>query len=197
MTDDLRNYTANQAIDFKRAWIPLAQSLYAIWKDKLYHAWGYEEFDQYVAEELGIKKSLAMKLIKTYFFIEQDEPSYLNNGSNDTEPAKTPSMDAMGVLRRAKGHKEITRQDYAKLRKDVFEKGRHEGLVAKELTAIIKERKQVDPSEEREKRATKSINNVVHALDIFTKEMNVIKLVPDEIVKESDDLRKRIEREAT
>ncbi|MBL8013865.1 MAG: hypothetical protein JNN05_08465 [Candidatus Omnitrophica bacterium] len=196
-TTDLRNLASTQAMVFKQAWIPLAQALYSIWRDKSYHAWGYEEFEQYLGQELGMKKSLAMKLIKTYFFVEQSEPKYLDITESDgIEAANIPGVDALDVLRKARAHKDLTREDYAKLRSNVFQKGKHEGLVAKELTALIKERKQVDPVEEREKRATKSINNVVHALHVFTKEMEILKTVSDEIVINADDLRKQIVKEA-
>ena len=37
----------------------------------------FEKFEDYVIRELGLKKPLALKLVKTYFFVEQDEPVYL------------------------------------------------------------------------------------------------------------------------
>jgi hypothetical protein len=50
----------------------LGQNLYTAWRDKLYYTWGFEKFEDYTQEELGFKKQLAIKLLKTYFFLEQE-----------------------------------------------------------------------------------------------------------------------------
>ena len=75
--DKLREHIAQHAKDFKLSWVQLGQGLYSVWRDKLYHSWGFEKFEDYVVRELGLKKPLALKLVKTYFFVEQDEPVYL------------------------------------------------------------------------------------------------------------------------
>lgn len=193
----LRQEILIHAKDFKTSWIALGQALYQVWRDKLFHGWGFEEFEHYIVQELGIRKQTAMKLVKTYFFVEQEEPTYLQEEYRDSREATVvPSHEALDVLRKAKQKKEITRDDYAKLRKNVFEKGKHEGLVRKELTALIKERKEVDPDEEREKRNEASVKRVLTALRAFKKDMETLKLVPQEIVNEAEFLIKKIEREA-
>ena len=63
--------------------------------------------------------------------------------------------------------KELTREDYTKLRKDIFEKGKEASLVRKDLTAIIKERKKVDPEQAREDRHDQSVRRLVAALKKF------------------------------
>lgn len=182
---------------FKTSWIALGQALYQVWRDKLYHGWGFEEFEHYIVQELGMRKQTAMKLVKTYFFVEQEEPAYLKEEFRDAREATVvPSHEQLDVLRKAKQKKEITRDDYATLRKNVFEKGKHEGLVRKELTAMIKERKEVDPEEEREKRNEASVKRVITALRSFKKDMETLKLVPQEIVDEAEFLIKKLEREA-
>ena len=138
-----------------------------------------------------------MKLVKTYFFVEQEEPAYLKEEYREAREATVvPSYETLDVLRQAKQKKEINRDDYATLRKNVFEKGKHEGLVKKDLTAIMKERKHVDPDEEREKRNEASVKRVLTALRAFTKDMETYKMVPQEIVSEAEFLIKKLEREA-
>lgn len=193
----LRQEILIHAKDFKTSWISLGQALYQVWSDKLYHGWGFEEFEHYIVQELGIKKQTALKLVKTYFFIEQEEPAYLKEEYREAREATVlPSYETLDVLRLARQKKELTRDDYAKLRKNVFEKGKHEGLVRKDLTAIMKERKEVDPDEEREKRNSASVKRVITALRSFKKDMETFKMVPQEIVDEAGYLIKKLEREA-
>ena len=145
-SEDLRAHIAQHAKGFKLSWVALGQGLYSVWRDKLYHAWEFEKFEDYVIRELGLKKPLALKLVKTYFFVEQDEPVYLKKEfSESRDTAVIPGYESLDVLRLARSHKELTREDYTKLRKDIFEKGKEASLVRKDLTAIIKERKKVDP----------------------------------------------------
>ncbi len=193
----LRQEILQHAKDFKTSWIALGQALYTVWRDKLYHGWGYEEFEHYIVGELGIKKQTALKLVKTYFFVEQEEPTYLKEEYRESrETPVVPSYETLDVLRLAHQSKELTRDDYAKLRKNVFEKGKHEGLLRKDLTALMKERKVVDPEEEREKRNENSVKRLLTALRAFKKDMETLRLVPQEIVDEAEFLIKKLEREA-
>ena len=145
-SENFRAHIARYAKDFKLSWVQLGQGLYSVWRDKLYQSWEFEKFEDYVIRELGLKKPLALKLVKTYFFVEQDEPVYLKKEFAEArQTAVIPGYESLDVLRLARAHKELTREDYTKLRKDIFEKGKEASLVRKDLTAIIKERKQSTP----------------------------------------------------
>src|SRR4051812_48512287 len=190
----LRMELAEYAKDFKVSWVHLGQGLYSVYRDKLFHSWGFEKFEDYVIRELGLKKPLALKLVKTYFFVEQEEPAYLKKEFSEAREAiVVPSHESLDVLRLARRRNEITRDDYAKLRKDVFDKGKDASLVKKDLTAMIKERKQIDPEEEREKRNQASIKKFLGALKNFTNEMGSLKLVEPDILDEAEGLLKKIE----
>ena len=194
--DELRARLLHSSKDFKIAWVELGQSLFTVYDDKLFHVWGHENFEDYVEKELGLPKSFAIKLVKTYAFVEQEEPVYLTkNFGDETQASLLPSFETLDLLRRARKTKELTKQDYIKLRKDVFEKGKGAAEVRKDLTAIIKERKQVNPDEEREKRNLASVKKFFTALKTFTQDMETLKLIPADIVKESEMLMKRIEDE--
>ena len=187
--DVLRNETVEFAKKFKTSWLNLGRHLYAIYQDKLFYGWGYNKFEDYTEQELGLKKSLCSKLLRAYLFIEQDEPVYLDeNYIKDNEPVKVPGYDAVDVLRMAKGKRELTKDDYSYLRGIVFDKGKDVGEVRKELTALMKERKPIDPEEEREKRNTASIKKVLNALTSFKQDMDVLKLISPEVVEKTDAL---------
>ena len=193
-SEDLRSHIAQHAKDFKLSWVQLGQGLYSVWRDKLYQSWEFEKFEDYVIRELGLKKPLALKLVKTYFFVEQDEPVYLKKEfAQSRETAVIPGYESLDVLRLARTHKELTREDYTKLRKDIFEKGKEASLVRKDLTAIIKERKKIDPDQVREARHDQSVRRLVAALRVFKKDMETLKLVEPQIIEEAEELLKRLE----
>jgi hypothetical protein len=194
MTDDLRERAVECAKDFKTSWVKLGQTLYSIWQDKMYKQWGYEKFEHYTERDLGLKNELSVKLLKTYLFLEQDEPSYLQEDfADEREASCVPHLDAVNVLRLAKGKKELLRDDYLKLKKAAFDKGQSATALRKDLTAMIRERKPVDAEEEREKRNTAAIKKIIHALASFEKDMEVLKLLPGNIIEETKELIKKLE----
>ena len=193
-SENLRAHIAQHAKDFKLSWVQLGQGLYSVWRDKLYQSWEFEKFEDYVVRELGLKKPLALKLVKTYFFVEQDEPVYLKKEfAESRETAVIPGYESLDVLRSARARKELTREDYTKLRKDIFEKGKEASLVRKDLTAIIKERKKIDPEQAREARHEQSVRRLVAALRSFKKDMETLKLAEPDIIEEAEELLKRLE----
>ena len=110
--DSLRIELVGYSKDFKVSWVHLGQGLYSVWKDQLFQAWGFDKFEDYVIRELGLKKSLALKLVKTYFFVEQEEPGYLKKEfSEDKKAVAVPGYEGLDVLRIARRHSELSRED--------------------------------------------------------------------------------------
>ncbi len=193
-SEALRTHLSQHAKTFKLSWLQLGQGLYSVWRDKLYQAWEFDKFEDYVIRELGLKKPLALKLVKTYFFVEQDEPVYLKKEFAESRaPAVIPGYESLDVLRKARAHKELTREDYTKLRKDIFEKGKDPSLVSKDLTTLIKDRKKVDPKQEREDRHGQSVRRLMAALKSFQKDMETLKLADPDILAEAQELLERLE----
>jgi hypothetical protein len=194
LADDMRNELIEHAKTYKTSWIYLGQTLYTVWRDKTYYSWGHEKFEDYVVNELGMKKPLAMKLVKTYFFVEQEEPAYLKKEFSETREAHVvPSYESLDVLRMARQNKDLNREDYVKLRKEVFEKGKEAGEVRKDLTAMIKERKQVDPDEERDRRHQQSIKKFMGALRTFKSDMESLKVGDPKLAEQAEDFLKKLE----
>src|SRR5438309_639405 len=93
-SEQMRTHIAEYAKEFKLSWVQLAQGLYSAWRDKLYLAWEFDKFEDYCIQELGLKKPLALKLVKTYFFVEQEEPVYLKKEFAETrKTAVVPSYE--------------------------------------------------------------------------------------------------------
>ncbi len=192
--DTIREDIQRYAKHFKTAWLNLGRHLFAVYQDKMYHAWGFEKFEDYTEKELGLPKGICQKLLKAYLFVEQQEPAYLEaDFARERDAVRIPPYEAIDVLRLAKSKKELLAEDYQKLRHDVFDRGIPAAEVRKDLTAIIKERKPVDPEEEREKRQQAVIKKFLSALDAFKKDARHHMLVTDEVLDEIDRLKKRLQ----
>ncbi|PIQ90173.1 MAG: hypothetical protein COV71_06430, partial [Candidatus Omnitrophica bacterium CG11_big_fil_rev_8_21_14_0_20_41_12] len=111
--NSLRYHILESAKNFKCSWIELGRSLYSVYKDKMYKEWGYLNFDIYVAREIGIRKQTAMKLLKSYYFLEKEEPQYLKTDyTESSQPANIPSYESVDILRQVKNKKVFDDDDY-------------------------------------------------------------------------------------
>lgn len=193
---EVRALVLQGAKDFKACWLKLSQALYTVHRDKLYEYWGYDNFENYVEREAGIKKPMALKLVKTYAFVEQQEPQCLHaNFFEEREPNSLPEFEAVNVLRLARNNKDLTKDDYRGLRKGVMDDGKGAAVVRKELTALMKQRKEVDPDEERQKRNTATVKRFLSAIHAFKRDAEALKLVPAKIVNKAMELFKELESE--
>lgn len=194
LNNNLRDNLVMNAKTFKTSWIFLGQTLYTVYRDKLFHEWGYEKFEDYVTKELGMKKNLALKLVKTYFFVEQNEPGYLKEEfAEGREVAVIPSYEPLDILRLAK-KSDISREDYNKIRNDVFEKAKDPTQIKRDLTAMIKARKEVDPDQERADRNHASLKKFMAALKSFYRDMKELKLIEDDVIRDSEHLLDKLTR---
>ncbi len=194
--DLIRGHLVEYVKSFKTSWVKLGQALYPVWKDKLFFAWGYDKFEYYTQEELGLKKETALKLLKTYFFMEQHEPAYIKEEfTQEREASRVPGCDEVNVLRLAKNNKQLNKDDYYKLHKAVFEDGKAAGSVRKDLTTMIRERVDVDPDEERQKRSDVAMKKLAGALKSFYNDMEALKVAPAELLEEAKDLLEKLEQE--
>jgi hypothetical protein len=192
----LRYHVLESAKNFKSSWIELGRSLYSVWKDKLFKDWGYSSFDIYTAREIGIKKQTAMKLLRSYYFLEKEEPQYLKQEYvESSQAAKVPSFEAVDVLRMAKGKKNFDKEDYASLKKEIFEKGRDAKEVKRDLTSIIRQREELDPEEAYQKRRLSTVRRFLGTLKALKQEAELSKLLPANILKEAASLISKLEKE--
>jgi hypothetical protein len=194
--NSLRYHILESAKQFKCSWIELGRSLYSVWKDKMYKEWGYISFDIYVAREIGIRKQTAMKLLKSYYFLEKEEPQYLKNEyASTTQPAHLPSYESVNILRQAKNNKGLDEHDYRDLKKEIFEKGKDAQEIKKNLGVIIRQRQEeLDPEAAQEKKKEAILKRLLGQLRLLKQEVTVLKLLPAPLVKDLDNLIKNIDQ---
>jgi len=193
-TGSLRYHILESAKNFKSSWIELGRSLYSVWKDKMYKEWGYVNFDIYVSREIGIRKLTAMKLLKSYYFLEKEEPQYLKADYADAASAsQIPGYESVDILRRAKNKKVLDEDDYNNLKKEIFEKGRDSQELRKNLGAIIRQRQELEPQELQEKRKLAVLRRLLGQLRMLKQEVELLKMLPMPLIKELDVLIKKID----
>ena len=184
-TGSLRQHVLLTAKDFKTSWINLGRSLYSIWKDKIFKEWGYQKFDAYLTKEIGIRKQTGLKLLRSYYFLEREEPQCLKEEfTQATETALVPSYESIDVLRRAKENKELDDQDYQKLKKNIFEKGKDARDVKKDLTALMKQREEISPEEAWAQKKEKNVKRFLTTLRSLKKEAEDLKVLPTTVLHE-------------
>lgn len=194
-TESLRFQILNNAKNFKTSWIDLGQALYSVWKDRLYKDWGFLTFDAYTSKEIGIRKNTALKLLKTYYFLEKEEPHLINKDYvNTKDAAQVPSYESVNMLRLAK-RKQLDEEDYSRFKKDILEKGRDAREVKKDLTALIKQREELEPEEARKKKREATIRRLLSSLRSLKTEIEVTKVLPSDVLKQTKMLIDRIESE--
>jgi hypothetical protein len=194
--DPLRRAVLESAKLFKTSWIELGRSLYAVYKDKKYKEWGFNEFENYTSKEIGIRKETSMKLLRSYFFLEKEEPDYLRSQfRGDASAGKIPTYETVDVLRQAKSKKIIGDDEYQNLRSQIFDKGKDAREVKKDLTAMIRSREDLEPEEAWEKKREATLKRMLGVLRSLKDEAKSSKLVSAAIIKETESLIHKLESE--
>ena len=192
----LRYHVLESAKNFKCSWVELGRALYSVYKDKMYKEWGYVSFDVYVSRETGIRKQTAMKLLKSYYFLEKEEPQYLKNEYTDTtQPVNLPSYESVNILRQAKNNKNLDGDDYTNLKKEIFEKGRDAGEIKRNLGVLIRQRQDFDPEVAAEKKKNAVLKRLLGQLRLLKREVAVLKLLSEPLIKDLDNLINNIDQE--
>ncbi len=191
--NELREHALQCAKNFKTSWRDLGRVLYTIWKDKQYKDWGFATFEGYVTKEINIRKMTAQKLLRSYFFLEKEEPQYLKEEYTDNTPVSSlPSFEAVDVLRLAK-NKKLSGFDYNNLKKNVFDKGKDVREIKKDLTALIRQREEYSPEEAIERKREGQLKRLLGTLKSIKNEIESSRILPSSILREVSGLIKQIE----
>ena len=194
--DSIRYRVLESAKNFKTSWVDLGQALYSVWKDKAYKEWGYMTFDAYTQKEVGIKKATAMKLLKSYYFLEKEEPVYLQKENSESKsPAAVPNYESVNLLRLSSSKKTLDKQDYDRLKKDVLVTGKDAGEVKRDLTSLMRQREELEPEEARRRKRFSVIKRMISSLKALKTDIEISKMLPAPLVKEISGLIARLESE--
>ncbi len=186
--ESLRYKVLDCARGFKSSWIALGQYLFSVYKDKLFKDWGYLTFEAYCSKEIGIKQTTAMKLLKSYSFLEREEPAFLKKESiKERQPNRIPSYESVNALRLARESERISEDDYETLREEVLDDAKEDAEVKKKIKYILKSHAPKPTAEEKESRKGEIVKKFLSQLRTARHEMGVLSF-PAKIIDQIDDL---------
>ena len=192
--DQLRNETVEIAKKHKASWIQLGQHLFSIYKNKLYKEWGYQAFDAYCKKELNIREATASKLIKSYSFLEKEEPRIVKPDFTDEEtPRKIPDYEAVNALRLAKNNKNIPTNEFAELRNDVLNEGKEIKEVREQVKKILETHAPKETPEMKGQKRGSILRRLIGFLNSAKTQLEEEDLVPDYLLKQIDALTQKLE----
>lgn len=187
----------NCAKTFKSSWLELGQHLMAVYKDKMYKEWDYLTFEAYCSKEIGIRKETGLKLLRSYYFLEQEEPQFIKKEYlAAAKSPQLPSYEAVNTLRQVKTNKDLSIADYEKMKRHVFEEGKADKDVKDVYKAMMKSvREEKTPAEDHELRRLKHLSRVIGSLTSIKKEIKLSRFLSDDILGELDEIITKIKAE--
>ncbi len=193
--DSLREKTLEIAKRHKASWIELGQYLFTIHKDKMYKEWGYLVFETYCRKELGIKETTASKLVKSYSFLEKEEPRLASaeRFMEEDAPKAVPHYESVNLLRLAKENKELTPHDFADIRKSVIQDAKEPKEVRAQVKQLLSAHEIKDANEERKSRRNTVIKRLVTMLASTRMELESEGLIPAYLIKQMRDLAEKLQ----
>ncbi len=192
--DLLREKAIEAAKKHKASWIELGQYLFSIYKDKHYRTWGYLSFEAYCIKDLNMKQTTASKLLKSYSFLEKEEPRLVSGRlEKDESPKAVPNYEAVNLLRLARDNKNITPQEYAGLREAVLEDGKEPKEIRSQVQKILETKEDKDPEDVNRQKRNSSIRRLVTMLQTVKREFENAKLLPGFLLKQIGELAQKLE----
>jgi hypothetical protein len=138
--DSLRHKTLAALRRFRASWVELGKLLTEVAYGGDYKEWGYEEFEVYCAQELGLKKPTVKKLMVSYNYMKRYEPRRLDAFEEDAGVAESiPDYQTVELLQRARENTDLEEKEQHRLHSLVFsEESGEEGAVRKEIRTHLR-----------------------------------------------------------
>ena len=191
--DELRIKTVEIAKQHKASWIQLGQHLFSIYKNKLYKDWGYLAFEAYCRKELSIRETTASKLIKSYSFLEKEEPRVVKpNFMEEETPRKIPDYEAVNLLRLAKNNKNIPTQEFAELRNDVLNEGKEPKEIRAQVKKILETHQSKDAPGIKDQKRGSILRRLIGFLNAAKTQLEEEDLVPNYLLKQIETLAQKL-----
>jgi len=192
-TDEIREKTLEVTRRHRASWIELGQYLYAIYKDKLYRNWDFATFETYCAKELRIKQQTAVKLLKSYHFLEQEKPELVREAASGDAPEAAPNYESVNVLRLAAQNKKLSPSEVSDIRRSVFEGEKEPKDVRAQMKRFLSEKDEKDPRELKRERRTATLKRLITVLSGASRECESSDLLPGYLLKQMKELISKLE----
>jgi hypothetical protein len=154
-------------VDFRKKWVVAGEWLCTIAYGGDYKDWGYSDFEAYCANELGIKKNTAKKLMTSYQYLKAKHNKMLTEESN-----AIPEYQTIALLNKAHGIAD-TENQLVEVEAKIFSGELAEDDARREIKAIIAE--PVLPGMDEEN----AFQKLIIMARKFTRELRACKKVPE------------------
>lgn len=188
-----------RALNFKRAWVELAEGLAKLQSSGAYRRWGFDDLHSYCTGELMIKPATVDKLLLSLSTVRDHAPDVLQAPSRD----EVPSLDAVDYFARALN---LTERDEAEahhkidapervveeLRAAVFDEGQSVGELRKRFNPVLRPKTPEQEGQELSRKtraAAQRLLQLVHNLDgIAEKRVARVEAALDALLRDLDKL---------
>lgn len=134
---------------FKRSWLELAELLVGLRRDKGYEAWGFDDFHQYCADELHLRRSTVDKLTISFSTLKRLAPQVLQWDGVEREVPSYQAVDYFGKAveaankspapsARAQSPAPAPREVIKELRQAVFDEGQSVAELRRRFDPILR-----------------------------------------------------------
>ena len=185
---------------FKTSWIEFGQALFSVHRDKSYKDWNFLTFEAYCSKELGLRQSTAVKLLKSYAFLETEDPDFIRRASRQSDggpgegQGKYPDFEAVNLLRLVKSRKSVGENEYSELRRKVLVDAKDPVEVRKEIRLLIADDGK-SAGEIRADRRTAYIRKLARSLEDARREGMANRFLPAQLLEALERLREKVDRE--
>ena len=129
--DPFREEVLRAAQAFKASWTGLARVLTRVRDEALWEGWGFSSFEAYCSKELRIRKATALKLTRSWSFLDRHERSWRPEAPDARPP---PPFEVVEVLAEAEERGALDAEEYRSIRDSIWDPERPVAAVRRELT---------------------------------------------------------------
>ena len=190
--EGLRDEVLRAVKKFKGNWLEVARFVSVVHSRRAFLQWGFITFDSYCTRELKLRKQTVEKLLRSYYFLEREEPDYLRSAGSADSGAGLADYESVNILRRARARKQLPPEAYSHLRASVLEEGLPPNELKQRHQDILRPGGE-PPEPERERR--EALKRVLSSLKNTRQVLETRDLIPGLRLDSLTDLIRRIEDE--
>jgi len=182
--DAFRDEVVAAARTFKASWTGLARVLTRVRDEGLWEGWGFPSFEGYCTRELHIRKATALKLTRSWSFLDRHERSWKPDAP-EARPA--PAFEVVEVLAEAEERGALDAEEYRSIRDSIWDPDRPVAAVRRELSERFpRPEPEPPPAEVR-------LGQLARTARRLAEELRVCRGIPASVRTQADDLAAAVE----
>ena len=182
--DAFREEVLRAARAFKASWTGLARVLTRVRDEGLWESWGFPSFEAYCTRELRIRKATALKLTRSWSFLDRHERHWKPEAP-DARPA--PAFEVVEVIAEAEERGALDAEEYRSIRDSIWDPDRPVAAVRRELSERF-------PGPAPEPAPTEvRLGQLARTARRLAEDLRVCRGVPTSVRTQADDLAAAVE----